>query len=216
MRIGGIVHNSLSDWEGKVVSVIFTKGCNFRCGYCHNPFLVLPELMSVMEDITVDDVLSILEERRTWIDGVVVSGGEPTIHPDLPDFLSRLKAMGLTIKLDTNGSNPEMLSCLTGKSLVDFVAMDIKTVTEVSEYVKITGCLMPGITDLVKESVSLLRNSGIQYQFRTTVIPGFHTDGNIARLKHEFRDDPYLSQQFRAGDTVNDYLIRRRYQPVAD
>jgi len=206
MRIGGIVHNSLIDWEGKIVSVIFTKCCNFRCGYCHNPNLVLPELIQKTEDIAVDEVLAVLEERREWIDGVVVSGGEPTIHADLPEFLGRLKAMGLTIKLDTNGTNPPMLGYLIENRLIDFVAMDIKTITEESEYAMVTGCHMPGITGLVKKSVRLLRGSGIQYQFRTTVIPGFHSEEKIARLKHEFRNDPYLFQQFRVGNTVNESL----------
>jgi len=205
MRIGGIVHNSLIDWEGKIVTVIFTKGCNFRCGYCHNPDLVLPELIRKTEDISVNEVLAVLQERREWIDGVVVTGGEPTIHADLPDFLGRLKAMRLIIKLDTNGTNPAMIKELINNDLIDYVAMDIKTVIEDSEYSRITGCPDKGITALIRESVDLLRLSGIQYQFRTTVIPGCHTDDILRRLDREFVDGSYVRQSFREGENVGNY-----------
>jgi pyruvate formate lyase activating enzyme len=207
MRIGGVVHNSLIDWEGKIVSVIFTIGCNFRCGYCHNPSLVLPDLIRKAQNIPIDEVLEVLEERKKWIDGVVVTGGEPTIHADLPDLLNRLKTMGLIIKLDTNGTNPEMIKEIVNSGLIDFVAMDIKTVQEEPEYNKIVGCHIRDITGLVKESIDLLRQSGVRYQFRTTVIPWYHSEKIMSRLKHQFRNDPYLLQQFRAGNTIKDYFL---------
>ena len=205
MRIGGFVRNSLVDWEGKVVSVIFTKGCNLRCGYCHNPSLVLPELIRKTDDITVNEVLSNLEEQREWIDGVVVTGGEPTIHTDLSDFLGRLKALGLIIKLDTNGTNPSMLSSLTENRLVDFVAMDIKTLIEDSEYSRVTGCSDQGIAARIMESIEVLRSSGIAHQFRTTVIPGCHTEEILRRLDSEFGSGSYIRLPFREGDNVGNY-----------
>ncbi|NLE36139.1 MAG: anaerobic ribonucleoside-triphosphate reductase activating protein [Bacteroidales bacterium] len=207
MRIGGVEHDSLIDWEGKVVSVIFTQGCNFRCGYCHNPSLVLPDLIRKTGEISVEDVFTALDERKGWIDGVVVTGGEPTIHADLPGFLARLKAMGLLIKLDTNGTNPAMLKYLTGNRLVDFVAMDIKTVIEDHMYSEITGCPGKGITSLIRESVEVLRSSGTAYQFRTTVIPGFHTDEILSRLEMEFGSGSYLKLPFREGENVGSILI---------
>lgn len=202
MRIGGIVHSSLIDWEGKIASVIFTKGCNFRCGYCHNPSLVLPHLIRKTRDIPVEEVLGDLEERKEWIDGVVVTGGEPTIHADLPDFIGHLNAMGLLIKLDTNGTNPEMLRYLIVNKLLDYVAMDIKTVIEVSQYQEITGCSVNGITSLITESVEILRSSGISYQLRTTVIPGYHTDEILEQLNRELAADYYVTQPFREGENI--------------
>jgi pyruvate formate lyase activating enzyme len=205
MRIGGFVRNSMVDWEGKVVSVVFTKGCNFRCGYCHNPSLVIPDLLRNTEDIPVNEVLSSLGERRGWIDGVVVTGGEPTIHNDLPDFLSAIKETGLLVKLDTNGTNPRLLDYLIEHRLTDFVAMDIKTLIEDGEYAIISGGHDHGLAGRIKESVELLRRSGIQYQFRTTIIPGYHTDEIIRMLDKEFETDPYIKQPFREGENVANY-----------
>lgn len=205
MRIGGFVRNSMIDWEGKVVSVVFTKGCNFRCGYCHNPSLVIPDLIRRTEDIIVNEVFSSLKDSRGWIDGVVVTGGEPTIHADLPGFFDQLKSMSLMTKLDTNGTNPEMLDCLICNKLVDFVAMDIKTIIVPSEYSRISGCYKNGITERIKKSIEVLRSSGILYQFRTTIIPGYHTDEIVSQLDREFADDPYIKQPFREGENVGNY-----------
>lgn len=205
MRIGGFVKNSLIDWEGKVVSVIFTKGCNFRCGYCHNPALVIPELMNKEYDFSISGILSALEERKAWIDGVVITGGEPTIHNDLPELIIQIKKFGLCIKLDTNGTNPLMVKDLIDERLIDGVSMDIKTIIEDTGYSHVTGCRIHGITDRITETIAILRNSGIQYQFRTTVIPDYHTEEILERLKKEFADDPYVLQPFRKGVTIDSY-----------
>ena len=109
IRIGGLVKQSFVDWDGVLSAVVFTKGCNFRCSYCHNPALVVPALMRERPDVAESEVFDYLARRRGWLDGVVVTGGEPTLHAGLPAFLERVKALGYRVKLDTNGTNPEML-----------------------------------------------------------------------------------------------------------
>jgi pyruvate formate lyase activating enzyme len=161
MEFGGFQKLDLVDYPGKVAAIVFTKGCNFHCPYCHNPDLVRGE----SERIAEDDVLRYLENRKTMLDGLVVSGGEPCIHAELPDFLKEVKDGGLLVKLDTNGSHPEMLATLLQKKLCDYVAMDIKTSKE--RYQEITG-FPPEPTE---ESMELLRKSGIPYELRTTCVP---------------------------------------------
>lgn len=203
MRIGGFLRQSLIDWEGMIAAVIFTKGCNFRCGYCHNPSLVLPDLFEETDDIEIEEIMSYLSSRKQWIDGVVISGGEPTINPDLPDILKSIRKNGHLIKLDTNGNCPVMLSDLISERLVDFVAMDIKTRLLFSEYNQITNCHDIRLIEKVSESINILRKSGIQYQFRTTVIPGVHSNEIIQHLKEEFKNDPWVLNQYRHGNTVD-------------
>ena len=165
MRIGGIQKISLIDFPGKVSTVIFTQGCNFRCEFCHNPSLVLPEMFNhVIDD---GEVLSFLESRKGLIDGVVLSGGEPTIQADLCQFIEKTKKMGFLIKLDTNGTNPDVLSDLYSKNLLDYVAMDIKHT--LGKYSTIVG----KNTDIqkIQQSISIIMNSGVDYEFRTNFTP---------------------------------------------
>ena len=119
IRIGGLVKQSFVDWDGVLSAVVFTKGCNFRCSYCHNPALVVPALMRERPDVAESEVFDYLARRRGWLDGVVVTGGEPTLHAGLPAFLERVKALGYRVKLDTNGTNPEMLRQLIASGAVD-------------------------------------------------------------------------------------------------
>jgi len=205
MRIGSLLKNSLIDWDGKLTAVIFTKGCNFRCGFCHNPSLVLPELLNQTRDYPENRIFSFLKNRRSWLDGVVVTGGEPTIYDDLPEFIAGIKALGFKLKLDTNGTNPKMLEKLIEEKLVDFVAMDVKTILTAEEYEKITNCKMSDLIKKIEDSISILRVSHIQYQFRTTVIPKYHSCEKIAALKKMFGDENYIIQQFRQGDLVENY-----------
>ena len=172
MRIGGFVKQSLIDWEGVLSAVVFTKGCNFRCDYCHNPSLVLPSLTDHLPDLSETVILDYLRRRREWIEGVVVTGGEPTLHPGLTGFLERVKGLGYRIKLDTNGTNTELLSALIDMGLVDCVAMDIKTIPDREHYAKIYPAVTDRQMDNVQRSIDLLRDSGIDYRFRTTLIPG--------------------------------------------
>lgn len=171
MVIGGIQKQSLIDYPGKMATVVFTKGCNLRCRYCHNPQLVLPDLMAKSDPISEEVLFAFLNKRLHWLDGVVVTGGEPTIHDDLPMFIEKIASIGFSVKLDTNGTNPDMLKyLLKEKRSVDFVAMDIKAPLEFSAYKTVVGPrfsndLMAKIVD----SVNIIKESGVEHQFRTTL-----------------------------------------------
>ena len=207
MQIGGFVKQSLIDYPGKIAAVVFTQGCNFRCGYCHNPQLVLPKLFHKKSNASIDEVFNYLKKRKNWLDGVVVTGGEPTIHSDLPDFLKEINRFGLAIKLDTNGSNPIILDYIIRQKLVNFVAMDIKTFPEASSYAKIIGLTnTDNIIDNVISSILLLKQSGIEYEFRTTSIPEIHNKEILELIKNYIGNDThYKINEFRQGDTINSY-----------
>lgn len=164
VAIGGIVKFSTVDYPGYAVASIFTIGCNMRCGYCHNPELVLPEQYA--DTIPENEILAFLQTRRGLLDGVAISGGEPTIQPDLPTFITKIKAMGFRVKLDTNGTNPIMLRQLIKAKLVDFVAMDIKG--PLDKYQQIAA--RPVDTQAIQESVTLIKT--IPHEFRTTIVAG--------------------------------------------
>jgi pyruvate formate lyase activating enzyme len=173
MHIGGLLKFSLIDYPGKVAAVVFTAGCNYRCPFCHNPELVLPELFNPA--ISIDDVLAFLEKRKGQLQGVVITGGEPTIHNDLLDFLSRIKTLGYPIKLDTNGSRPDVLREIVERRLADFIAMDIKSSLE--NYCKATG--VSADLSAVKESISIIKGSGCEYQFRTTLLKKLVSESDL-------------------------------------
>lgn len=197
MRIGGFVKQSLVDWEGVLSAVVFTKWCNFRCGYCHNPSLVLPALLNRTQDMDEQGILDYLTRRRGWLEGVVVTGGEPTMQPDLKEFLRGIKALGYRVKLDTNGTRPDLLEEIIAQGWVDAVAMDIKHLPRLEYYARVTPNITPGGMERIRRSVELLRQSGIEYQFRTTVVPGVHTPGEQQSLARLFADDPYVVHPFR-------------------
>ena len=205
MQIGGFIPQSLIDYPGKVAAVVFTQGCNFRCGYCHNPALVLPELFTQNKQITILEILAYLRKRSRWLDAIVVTGGEPTIHVNLPDFLYELKAMGYAVKLDTNGSNPEMLTYIINHKLADYVAMDIKTILNVLEYSRIIG--IPdslAILERIKQSIAILRQNLIAYEFRTTKIPNVHTPDIMEKITSLIRNnEQFTINDFRAGNLIN-------------
>lgn len=203
MKIGGFVKQSLIDWEGKVAAVIFTKGCNFRCGFCHNPSLVLPKLMADTDDIPENEIFDYLKSRKNWLDGVVVTGGEPTIQHDLTSFLQRIKEHGFPIKLDTNGSNPETLKILIETKLIDFVAMDIKTVLDLDDYQRIAEIKIPDLIEKIKSSIKILKDSTIDYQLRTTILPKLHSEDIIRKLQKEYSYCNYQLQEYREGNTID-------------
>lgn len=163
MKIGGFVKSSLVNYPGKVAAVIFTQGCNFRCPYCHNPQLVFPELFTV--PVPFEQVWGFLEERRELLDGVVFCGGEPTLQDDLPEIIRKVRSLGFAVKLDTNGSRPdvlaEVLPCL------DYIAMDIKA--PLDKYSSVCGVAVDDYE--IRRSMLLIRASGIRYEFRTTFDP---------------------------------------------
>lgn len=168
MRIAGFQKNSFVDYPGKICAVVFTPGCNMDCFYCHNRALVDGEHESIT---TVEEALSFLEKRKEFLEGVVVSGGEPTLQKGLLPFLSEVKRMGYSIKLDTNGTNPEVVEKLLGKGLIDYIAMDLKA--PYGKYSEI--CRTEVDIVRIKKSVKLLINSVVDYEFRTTLAPGLDT-----------------------------------------
>lgn len=180
MDVKGFIDVSFVDWDGKVTSVIFLPNCNFRCPFCHNVNLVLnPEKI---ETIPFENIENQLLKHKEWIDGVVVTGGEPTLHNDLPELLFKIKKMGFKTKLDTNGSNPKMLRKLLDKNLVDYVAMDIKAPLNVKSYSRIVGVKVNNLLKKVKESIKILMGSGIEYEFRTTIVPTLHDLEDIKEI----------------------------------
>lgn len=170
MGIHGFLKTTLLDYPGKVACTIFFGGCNFRCPYCHNGDLVLSP--GDLPIIPKEEVLSHLKKRQGILDGVCITGGEPTLQPELSSFLTEIKNLGYEIKLDTNGSNPQVLRSLCEDGLIDYVAMDIKHTP--SQYAKI--CNSPGFSmEAIQESVSYLLSDQIPYEFRTTVVRELHS-----------------------------------------
>ena len=207
MRIGGFLKQSLIDWDGRIVAVVFTKGCNFRCGYCHNPSLVIPRLLDTTPDMDETEIFDYLERRRDWLDGVVVTGGEPTLHKDLAPFLERIRNIGLEVKLDTNGTHPDVLSELFRKKLVNFVALDVKHFVTHDYYARVTPTVSEAQIDAIRRTLTLLHeHPEVGRQFRTTLIPGVHAPEVAGQLSEMFAPDPIRFQEFRDGDLVRDYF----------
>lgn len=194
MKVTGIQKLTLLDYPGVVACTVFTAGCNFRCPFCHNAMLVLPEQIDD-ECLTDDEVFGFLKKRRGVLDGVAVTGGEPLLHADMPEFLARVKELGYKIKLDTNGSNPELLSEIVKNKLVDRVAMDIKNAPE--EYARTIGLKSFDIAPVERSKEMLLRGD-IDYEFRTTVVKGIHTkESLIGAAKWIEGAREYYLQQFK-------------------
>lgn len=203
MLIHGFQTLTLVDFPGRVASILFTGCCDFRCPYCQNAALVLhPESEGVYSD---EEIFSYLEKRRRMLDGVVMSGGEPTLHKDLPGYLARIKDLGLEVKLDSNGNRPEALRSLVEKGLVDYIAMDVKN--SLSRYGETVG--RPGMdTSAVKESISYLLGRPVEYEFRTTVVHELHDDSSFEDISELCRGaDAYYLQCFVAsGHTISQGL----------
>ena len=194
MKVTGIQKLTLLDYPGVVACTVFTAGCNFRCPFCHNAMLVLPEQID-NECLTDDEVFGFLQKRRGVLDGVAVTGGEPLLHADMPEFLARVKELGYKIKLDTNGSNPELLSEIIKNKLVDRVAMDIKNAPE--EYARTIGLESFDIAP-VERSKEMLLSGETDYEFRTTVVKGIHTkESLIGAAKWIEGAKEYYLQQFK-------------------
>lgn len=164
MKIGGLHKVSLIDYPGKISAIIFTQGCNFRCPYCHNPELVDPKLFE--PPMPHEEIFGFLDRRRGKLDAVVVTGGEPTLQPNLIPFLRRVKEMGYLVKIDTNGALPEVLENLIAHRIADYIAMDIKAPLE--KYAQVTRTEVD--TDRIRRSIDLVMASGIPSEFRTTIV----------------------------------------------
>lgn len=175
MLIGGLQKTTLTDFPGKISAIVFTVGCNFRCGYCHNPELYS---LKTVSKIAERDVLSFLEKRKAVLEGVVITGGEPTLQNDLAPFIRKIKKMGYLVKLDTNGSKPDVVARLLKNKLLDYIAMDIKSPLD-----KYKAAVKRKIdTAKIKKSIDLIILSGIDYEFRTTVVRGELDENDLIKI----------------------------------
>ncbi len=180
--IKGFLETSFVDWPGKVCSVLFLPGCNLRCRYCHNHDLVLhPERLG---DWDLDDILGRLRRLRGWIDGVCITGGEPTLQPALPDLIRLLRREGLAVKLDTNGTRPRVLRDLLRWGMLDYVAMDVKAALDERSYRELCG--RAADMHAIRESISLLKRL-CEHEFRLTAMPLFHDEEEVCGLAWELR-----------------------------
>lgn len=177
----GFLETSFVDWRGQISAVVFLPGCNFACPYCHNYMLVSDP--DSLETFALDDVLDRLRPFAGWIDGVVVSGGEPTLHPGLAGLLAAIKAEGFAVKLDSNGHRPKVLKDLADRGLVDMVAMDIKAPLENLAYRRATGRTVD--LELVRESMEFLKTSGMPHEFRSTIWPDWHDEEALRAMARD-------------------------------
>ena len=190
-----MIETSLIDWEGKIVSTLYVSSCNFRCPYCYNCDLIFQP--NNFKNIPFEDINNYLLERKDFIDGICMSGGEPTLYPDLPSYFKKIKDKGFLIKLDTNGANPKLLENLLGLGLVDYIAMDIKSSLDFDKYSKAAGIKDKILLERVKDSIKLVMNSKIDYEFRTTIVPLLHTEETIMEIaKHISGAKKYVLQNF--------------------
>jgi len=201
MKIGGLQKNSLIDFPNTLACVVFTSGCNFICPYCHNPELVAGSGNGAGTLIGESELFAFLEKRKNLLDGVVITGGEPTLHGDLLGFCEKIKALGYKIKLDSNGTNPQMLSFLFENRLVDFISMDIKT--SLAQYHLAAGSNFS--ESLLSESISLVMDKAPGYEFRTTCIRPFVSKHNIKDIGEMISGaSRYVLQQCSKNVTVLD------------
>jgi pyruvate formate lyase activating enzyme len=208
MKIGGLQEVSLCDFPGLVSTVVFTQGCNFSCPYCHNGALIPLKPATGVDLIQEDDVFRFLKQRRDKIDGVVISGGEPTLQSDLAAFAKKVKSIGLKVKLDTNGSDPSVLQELLSSKLLDFVAMDLKAPFHL--YERIAGTAIPERKLL--QSVTLIASSGLAHEFRTTVVEALLNSDDLRVIQAVVpAGSPYRLQECRYEHTLDPTLEFMNY-----
>ncbi len=202
MRLGGLQKTTLIDYPGKVGAIIFTIGCNFRCPYCHNPELVDETATQIPEE----EIFAFLAKRKGLLDAVTITGGEPTLHDDLVPFIRKIKEMGFLVKLDTNGTNPHVVKQLIDENLVDYIAMDIKSPIE-----KYSGTVArPVDVERIRESIALLIQGKIGYEFRTTIVKSLLTFDDIRGIGEDIKGAKrYYLQKFVPTKTLNPAFIRK-------
>jgi pyruvate formate lyase activating enzyme len=205
LPIKGMQKTSLIDYPPYVVSTLFVGYCDFRCPYCQNVDLVKqPKRLPTLPE---QEILRFLESRKRWLDGVCITGGEPCIHKDLPNFIVKVKRLGLKVKLDTNGTNPGMIRELIDKKLVDYIAMDIKAPLE--KYDKVAKVKVSKKD--IQKSINIMRASGIKYEFRTTVVPDLLTKKDILAIAKWLKGSKkYFLQQFRSDKGVLDKSYKNK------
>ncbi len=209
MIIKGFIKNSLVDYPGKISSVIFVAGCNFRCGYCYNRHLVLND--KDIPEIRKEDILGYLRDKKKWIDAVVICGGEPLLY-DLEDFIIKIKKLGYLVKIDTNGSMPVTLKNLLDRKLVDYVAMDIKATWE--NYSKIAGVDVD--LEKIKESIRIIKASGVDYEFRCTILPEFNVNDIIRIAKMLNNPKKLCLQQFKPVTTIDENYLKKKPKSIEE
>jgi len=198
MKIGGLQKVSLIDYPGKICAIIFSQGCNFRCPYCHNPELVDPDIYGECQ--SEEGVFSFLKKRRGKLDAVTITGGEPTIQHDLEAFVKKIRTLGYLVKIDTNGSNPEVMNNLIKKKLVDYIAMDIKG--PIQKYGTLTRSQV--VEEKIQQSIASIMISGIPYEFRTTIVKSqLNLDDLLTIGKLIKNARLYVLQQFIASKTLD-------------
>jgi len=192
MRLGGYQKLTLIDFPGTIATTVFTVGCSFRCGFCHNPELVIKSQFPALNNLE-EEFFEHLAKRKGKLEGVCITGGEPTIQPDIIQFIKKIKAMGFKVKLDSNGTRPDVLKTIIKEKLVDFIAMDIKNSPEhYSETVGLNADIAR-----IKLSVKMIMNSQIPYEFRTTVVPGIHTEEDFVKISK------WIKGEYREMRTIN-------------
>lgn len=206
MLISGVQKFTILDFPGKVSCIVFSPGCVFRCGYCYNSEFVIPEKIKEIESTFIPENIffNFLKTRVGFLDGVVVSGGEPTMQPDLKEFITKIKEMGFLVKLDSNGVNPDILEDLIKSKLIDFIAMDIKS--SFDNYQKISGYIGGGdLVASIKKSINLIMTSGIGYEFRTTLAKSFVSIEDLRKIGEAISGaKKYALQCFHPGPSVLD------------
>src|SRR3972149_11703432 len=183
VEIKGFLETSFLDWPGKLSAVLFLPHCNFRCRYCHNHPLILH--LERHSSISLHHVLSRLDTFRDWIHGVCITGGEPTLHVDLPLLIREIRQNGFSVKLDTNGSNPGMLEDLIETGGIDFVSMDVKSPLDPFSYRRSAGLSVN--LALILRSIEILKREKVEYQFRMTVVPRLHSVNDVQQLGHQLK-----------------------------
>ena len=213
MKIGGLEKLSLIDYPGYLSAIVFTAGCNFRCHFCYNPMLVWPssELGGIQNkekgfsQIPEEDLFLFLKDRVGKIEGIVITGGEPTMHNDLPEFIKKIKALGFKVKLDTNGTIPEMVKKIIDEKIIDYIAMDLKAPLE--KYSTIVG--VPIDCQKIVESVKIVIESGLPHEFRTTVTPGFLEKDDFSKMGQIIQGaDAWYLQKFKSDTDLVDPLLQ--------
>ncbi len=202
VKIAGLERVSLIDYPEKISAIIFTHGCNLRCSFCHNPELVLVDFDGNLA-VKESGLFEYLEGRKGKIDAVVITGGEPLLHKDIGKLIKKIKDIGYLVKLDSNGFFPKELKRLISKGLIDYIAMDVKWPED--SYVKYSGDVKA--VEKIKDSISIIENSGIAHEFRTTVVKGIHEIEDVEEIVKMLPEDSlFYIQNFRAGKTINPTL----------
>ncbi len=206
MKIGGFQKYSLIDYPGKVCAIVFTIGCNFRCPFCHNGELVIGN----PEEIPSKIIFEYLEKNKNLLDAVEITGGEPTLQADLKDFVKKIKNLGLLVKIDTNGTQSNVIKGLIDDGLVEYIAMDIKAPLEFEKYKKVVGgVLNERMFENVKKTIEIIMGSGIDYEFRTTVVPMLHSDEDIVAIARGIKGAKlYVLQQFIPRNTLDSSFLK--------